>query len=241
MYTCEICGEEFENAKIKANHVRWKHKAKKDCNKKISEKAIARYVREYGEYIKKSVACENCGVEFEITERAKVTKDHYFCSRSCANSRSHSDETKDLISKSITEAWKTNTNLQNTLRNHIKNRYFSSKNEVLIRETFMKKFTTDEWTFGGSLIFDNLRLSRDLYSKKLKVCIEYDGIWHFKDIHGQLKDKQAKDKALEEWCIENDYRLIRISEEYFIKDPDANIKKLITECYQGSDQIVKFY
>ena len=74
------------------------------------------------------------------------------------------------------------------------NRHFTSKNEVLIRDYFINNFPEDEWTFGGSIRMNEHQMSRDLYSNKLKICFEYDGIWHFKDIHGQLEQKQLKDK-----------------------------------------------
>ena len=49
----------------------------------------------------------------------------------------------------------------------------------------------------------------------MKICIEYDGVWHFKDIHGQLELKQKKDRLLNEWCEKNEWRIIRISESYW--------------------------
>ena len=94
---------------------------------------------------------------------------------------------------------------------------FTSKNEVIIRNYFIENYPNDEWTFGGGLRVDNEIIVRDLYSKKLKICFEYDGIWHFKDIHGQLAKKQLKDSLLEKWCIENKYTLIRIDENFFNK------------------------
>jgi hypothetical protein len=63
-----------------------------------------------------------------------------------------------------------------------------------------------------------------MYSDKLKICFEYDGIWHFKDIHGQLERKQYKDKLLKKWCKVNNYKLIRLDEECFINPEQvANI------------------
>ena len=114
---------------------------------------------------------------------------------------------------------------------------FTSKTEVLIREHFIDKFKNDGWTFGGNIRHKEEQLVRDLYSKKLKVCFEYDGIWHFKDIHGQLKKKQMKDKYLEEWCLLNGYRLIRYDENSFNKQTSLDeIEDLI---YNRSDDIIK--
>jgi very-short-patch-repair endonuclease len=97
------------------------------------------------------------------------------------------------------------------------------------------------WTSGGGIIHNGIRLSRDLFSKKLKVIIEYDGVWHFKDIHGQLKDKQVKDKALEDWVIENNWRLIRIKEDIYKSNKQLWIKELVKCVYSDDRQIIKLY
>ena len=78
-------------------------------------------------------------------------------------------------------------------------------------------------------------MSRDLYSKKLKVCIEYDGIWHFKDIHGQLESKRIKDVALKDWCKEHSYKLIRIDEDWFSINKLDEIESLT---YESNEQLI---
>ena len=95
------------------------------------------------------------------------------------------------------------------------NKRFTSKNEVLIREYFINTYPNDEWTFGGGIKINGQQISRDLYSNKLKICFEYDGIWHFKDIYGQLNKKKLKDSLLEQWCLDNKYSLIRLDEDHF--------------------------
>jgi hypothetical protein len=124
--------------------------------------------------------------------------------------------------------------------NHGKFR-FTSKGEEEIRNYFIDNFPEDEWTFGGGIKVEDKRISRDLYSNKLKVCIEYDGIWHFKDIKGQLKKKQYKDSLLEKWCIENSYKLIRIKEEVYLKDKINLLNLVVSEVYEKNNMIVKFY
>jgi hypothetical protein len=89
---------------------------------------------------------------------------------------------------------------------------FSSKREREIVNYFKYKYP-GIWTTGFVKKFKSEILNCDMYSEKLKICFEYDGIWHFKDIKGQLERKKNKDKLLEEWCIKNEYRLIRIDEE----------------------------
>jgi hypothetical protein len=109
-----------------------------------------------------------------------------------------------------------------------------SKNERLIVKYFKENFAADEWKSGGCLNVNDSKLVRDMWSDKLKVCFEYDGIWHFKDIHGQLESKQLKDRLLESWCIENDYRLIRIDEDSF-----ENVNQIVDFIYNDVRKIIK--
>jgi hypothetical protein len=57
----------------------------------------------YGEIKKFVVLCKKCNKEIEVEEREKIfpMKKSYYCSRSCANSRDHSEETKQQIRKSL--------------------------------------------------------------------------------------------------------------------------------------------
>ena len=73
-----------------------------------------------------------------------------------------------------------------------------------------------------------------MWSDVLKVCFEYDGIWHFKDIYGQLDKKQNKDKLLELWCINNNYRLVRVDEDCY-----KNIQQIEELIYNSLDAIIK--
>lgn len=59
--------------------------------------------KKYGEYKLFNVDCNKCGSSFEIKEREKLfpNKKIYHCSRSCANSRVHSEETKAKIKKTL--------------------------------------------------------------------------------------------------------------------------------------------
>jgi len=214
---------------------------------KMRKKAAIRNAEEkeklYGKKIKKKLVCYECGKKFIRTEREKICKDKYFCSRSCACTRHHSSETKEKIRKStqksiIYKYLNDSEYADKITKANNQNKYFSSKNERLIRQHFLSKFPQDEWTFGGCLKYNSTFLTRDLYSNKLKVCFEYDGVWHFKNIHGQLEDKQRKDAALEQWCLYNGYRLIRVSETWFEKT-DGALKKIEKFVYGGKEQIIK--
>lgn len=118
---------------------------------------------------------------------------------------------------------------------NVNNKRFSSKNGRHIVQFFKSNFPNDDWKSGGLInIGDNNLLSRDLWSDKLKVCFEYDGIWHFKDIHGQLETKHKKDILLEKWCRDNGYRLIRVDEEHF-----KNVEQIVDLVYNNSDSLIK--
>ena len=242
---CKYCTKEFNyiSGRIFSNHVRWCDKNDTNGDKGVSNLSNAKIKRDennLGKLIEFNVTCHKCKNIFKVTERELQfpLKENYFCNRSCANYRIHSDETKNKISKSVSISIKklwVGGHYDHLLQTKI----FSSKNERLIQQYFRSKFIDDEWTFGGHIRYNSLGITRDLYSKKLKICFEYDGIWHFKDIKGQLKNKQLKDKALEEWCVENDYRLIRISETYFQENKDTIFEELEYLFYKEKTPIIK--
>ena len=91
------------------------------------------------------------------------------------------------------------------------------------------------------MVVDGLGISRDLYSNITRTCIEYDGVWHFIDIAGQLEDKLAKDQALESWCQQNGYRLIRIEDEVYKEDPAFWRERIAQEVSEGDLPITVFY
>jgi very-short-patch-repair endonuclease len=144
---------------------------------------------------------------------------------------------RDKASSAVKELWKDTEYVHRILAN--KKSVFTSKGEVEIREYFMSNFPNDGWTFGGCLRQDGIGIVRDLYSSKLKTCIEYDGIWHFKDIHGQLQRKKYKDSLLEQWCVENNWRLIRIDEDEYLKHKKNSIELLVDLAYHGRDIITR--
>lgn len=104
-YTCEICGEIFENGRVKSNHVRWKHRYtdRTEFKKKMSEMTSARYDKEKGELMSFTVTCKKCNAPFIVKERERLfpSKDGYFCSRACANSHHVSDVHRKKTSDSL--------------------------------------------------------------------------------------------------------------------------------------------
>lgn len=180
--------------------------------------------------------CIKCGNEFtQIKEPSKKLKK--CCSSTCANSRAHSDETKKTLSNITKKLWETES-YREKMGNVIQNsRRFTSLGEIEIRTHIINKYPNDLWTFGH--LFD--RISGDLFSHKLKICIEYDGVWHFKDIHGQLKQKQDIDKKLKHWCDENNYRLIRIKEDVYKSNKQLWLSKIEDSIYNDTTKFVEFY
>lgn len=234
-YICKECNIEFETHQAKANHVRWYHTDNSDSLKKISNSALLNNEKRFGKWVNEHVECSklDCKNTFDIKYRFGKKKNKYFCSRSCANSRGiRSSETKKLISekvsKSIKKKWENGDYC--TANNH----KFSSKNEREILKYFKENYPEEGWTSGGRLVYDSIPIVRDMYSDVLKICFEYDGVWHFKDIHNQLKHKKEVDASLEKWCLKNGYRLIRVDEDFY--ESIEQIKDLI---YNRTETILK--
>lgn len=246
---CRHCNQSFNmKGKVFANHVRWCPENKTNGDKGASKIGIAikkaEAQRHGGDFLEFKVLCFVCSNEVTIVEREHKhpVKPKYYCNRSCANKRVHSKDTKDKMSVASSRTWLSEEYRQKQADNNVSNnKRFSSKSEVEVRDHFKSKFPEDCWTFGGALRCEDLYITRDLYSPSLKVCIEYDGIWHFKDIHGQLEDKQAKDKALELWCIKNDWRLIRIKDEIYLNNKLGVLKELEYFAYYSQETITKLY
>lgn len=149
--------------------------------------------------------------------------------------KKHTQEAKDKIRISsrvvMKRSWE-NGSFDN--KKYDDKKIFSSKTERQICEYFKLKYPQDKWKSGGRIKFNGVGIVRDLYSDVLKICFEYDGIWHFKDIKGQLKNKQIKDKCLKEWCVVNNYRLIRVDEDSFV-----DINQVENLLYNTLEQIIK--
>jgi len=228
MWQCNECGQQYENPRSGSNHIRWHHK-------KItySKEAIERRAKKPIVVFKKK--CENCGEKFESLRDKKC------CSTYCASRLAYQHVNKNNISKGMKRHIKENPD-HPWIQPWKSEKRYTSQNEVKIREYFRLNFPNDDWTFGTLCHYKWTQLNPDLWSKKLRVVFEYDGIWHFKDVHGQLKRKKLKDKLLEKWCKKNSYRLIRISDDEFLKHGfDHWIKILKNEIYFGTSFVKKYY
>lgn len=110
MWQCKHCNKEFEFIKTadKANHSRWCEQNPKfqhyknnpsylnACNTSIEKR--------FGQLKPFTVECSKCSITFEVQERelSFPSKDKYFCSKSCANSRTitlrHRKKTSETLS-----------------------------------------------------------------------------------------------------------------------------------------------
>ena len=164
--------------------------------------------------------CERCG---------KILTEYYgsgrFCSQSCANSHpfNATEEFKNKIreyQKNNPTGWanpewrKEHPEFYNRLKK------IHSKRELEIVDLLQNNFPEDKWKQGPIIdrpLYETI-INPDIYSDKLQIVIEYDGIWHFKDIHNQLERKQEYDRLTLYWCQKYNYRLIRIDSELNLKD-----------------------
>lgn len=235
---CKYCETKFEmiEGKVFSNHVRW-------CDKNTTngDKGRANIIKakekEFGSIEIFTLKCsrDNCDNEYQVKCRAfQLEKQTKYCSLSCRNSvgasvkRIWNDEMRAEVSERSKRCWEDEEYVKRQLSHP---NIFTSKSEEEVKTYFKTTYPDDGWTHGGSLKHNDERLVRDLFSKKLKVCIEYDGDWHFKDINGQLERKQRKDRALEDWCKVNDWTLIRIDENEYKKDKSGAIAQLESLAY----------
>lgn len=244
MWTCKECGLVLNSGRQGSNHVRWYHKKIKFNEEKyFLKKKIANDIT-YGKKILKIKNCAICKASFTVETREKKSEDKQkkCCSKSCAAKLSQSYVDTKNISKSISKKWKNDLNFAKKCSNRPDNKYFTSKAERDIRDWFKKRY--EDWSHGIICKYKWNYLSVDLYNKNLKIIFEYDGVWHFKDIHGQLKRKKLKDKLLERWCLKNNWRLVRLSETmYNAFGFDYWIKQL-NDCFYNNPsrkQITKYY
>lgn len=107
---CEYCKENLpvKNGRVFSNHVRWCKKNLKNGDKGSANIRLAwskRIDEKFGQLKKFQVHCDNhqCSTVFCVEEREKKYPERkkYFCSRSCANSKPMSEETKKKISDAL--------------------------------------------------------------------------------------------------------------------------------------------
>jgi len=249
---CKKCNSSlYMNGGQFANHVRYcqiSEDEKNNQSENISKSMQTVHDMKLGKIKSFIVECHICHHYFTVEEREKQfpKKEIYLCNSTCRSKYANSfvdyksQSFSDSVSKGVIDKWVNDPEYSKKCLD--RNPRFTSKGERDLRDWFIETYPQEEWTFGGALKFELVSgIVRDLYSNQLKVCIEYDGIWHFEDILGQLESKQIKDKALEAWCIENEFRLIRVKDDIYQIDPEHWKIKIRDEVMNGTVQIVKFY
>lgn len=191
--------------------------------------------------IEVEVSCKECGKVFTVTTTEACLKNgkyRHYCSSACA----HKQGSKNVDYEKLSEKMKCGEipikgcfSLEWKLAhpNAACSRKNFSKRELEIVNFFKSNFPNDDWKQGFLKGTNNL--SVDLKSDKLKVVIEYDGIWHFKDIHNQLERKQNNDKQVLQYCRKNGYRLIRVDE-----DLKVQISDIVNAVYNSDKNIELF-
>jgi hypothetical protein len=234
-HICNICGKEFENHSLKANHIRWKHNDQVDYIKKDSKDKKRRDNINLGEIKDFNVKCENCNIEFIVKEREFKfpKKEKYFCCRSCANTRNLSNETKDKISKKVKECWK-NLNYSEICIKNLINKRSSSIGEREIRKILKERYGNINVSSHRIIEYNNIRKSVDLTIKIKNVIIEYDGAWHFdKSLYERVGTPEKYDKVIEkdnltkEYCSINSIRLLRVGDKYYQHNRRKTMSEII--------------
>lgn len=109
MYICKYCGKEFDDIHKRVGHENV-CKERPDYEEIIAKRKLggknARIIQNKKRALPRKTyqcVCEKCNKEFEITciESQYFYIKHFYCSRSCANTRIHSEETKQKISNSL--------------------------------------------------------------------------------------------------------------------------------------------
>lgn len=223
---CSICGFTTNNGKVMSNHKRWKHLMNKSSEEyQLYCEKLRRSAHKYVSIKYVDTFCKECGKLFKGQEKTnlktgKISLKTQFCSKSCAAKQGSkfvdyskiSEWQKNHLTGCFSPEWKA------AYPDAPSSKKCRSKREMEIVDFFKSTFPNDDWTFGCISKYENHLINPDLWSKKLKVVIEYDGVWHFKDIHHQLEKKQAVDRLVKKFCEENGYRLIRVDEALNLKN-----------------------
>lgn len=113
---CEICGKEYSHKGIHT-HMQRAHGTDEEKSKysngnngkyddpsykeKISQSRITLSIKKNGLKVDLHLKCQKCGADFVKVDYELRRNQYRFCSRSCANSRNHSDDTKLKISEKL--------------------------------------------------------------------------------------------------------------------------------------------
>jgi hypothetical protein len=192
------------------------------------------------------IKCNICGVEFKQTFKYHIDT-HIRC-KVCSKRKSHFDFVKlvdvenfnlktkyvDTFTKIEIECLKCKKIYIKTpeqiINNRICNKCYPVNNksvgETLIREILLKNNLIFEEQKRFKECRNILPLPFDFYLPEYNICIEYDGIHHFKPVIYSNTDNALKsfelvkkrDKIKTKFCNENNIKLIRISSLIDVKN-----------------------
>ena len=198
--------------------------------------------KKYGKFVDYSVKCISCNKFFIVNEREKLhpQKEKYYCSRSCANKRKHSQETKDKLSlknkrvKLLNCEYCGNSFEQKKLIQRFCGHSCATKSRMPLKgyerigglcsvksqnkrsknEIFFAKLCRDEFksVLCNVQIFNGW--DADVIIGDFKIAVLWNGIWHYKKISKShsLKQTENRDKLKVKEIINCGY------EPYVIKD-----------------------
>lgn len=209
-YPCPHCTEVLLSHSAKANHIRWKHK-----NPGYSPEGLEK-IRENARAIHghKPLVAENricvCGTSFEVTNRGYMKK---FCSQKCANSRTHSDETRKQISKSVKSKFKANPELY--MKGIRKIQSSTTRASSRAERALAEKLAMLGFTRNRVIKTDTLSFAVDMMSSDGRVWVESDGEWHFRQVHEghDFEKTKLRDSVEEEEALKRGVLLIRIDNQ----------------------------
>jgi len=176
MKQCEICNIIFTNPKVYSNHVRWKHTnieyKRQKCNVCKKQIRFENFLKHTSVCIIKN--CKHCNAVISGYRKK-------FCNSTC--SASYNNRIRKNNYSYITPEWREKQrqhnlrNWNNGVHDTTRREIYTSKTERLIVNYIKEKYPTDFWKSGGRLkLQENVYISRDLWSDKLCVCFEYDGV-----------------------------------------------------------------
>ena len=97
------------------------------------------------------VKCKNCGKIFIVIEeetKFPIKGDKYFCCRSCANTRHHSNETKQKISNSVKSS--TKFLLNNSINKNEKNCFLDINDITKTKCKYCGKYFLNNYIYNGT-------------------------------------------------------------------------------------------
>ena len=191
----------------------------------ISEKIasgadLKEYFKEMGKSISKAIMDNPKERERRSELRGKINRSDFMRQKASeAAKKTSSRRDVQLKRASVLKKWR-EENPEKFRKIFLKmTSYTTSKQEIALRiflqEKFPNVFLNNQRPYSEKHFSMNKskRKQVDFMSRDHQTIIEFDGVLHFKNVKkwNQLEDVQNRDAALENYCIENNKKLVRIS------------------------------